>query len=103
MFMLDLTYRDGALERLDAWLPEHYEYIDRHVAAGTFLMTGRKVPRTGGVILAVGADRAAIERLITEDPFHREHLADYTITEVQPTRSLIAQIAPWPGAVSISD
>ncbi|WP_405137389.1 YciI family protein [Nocardia sp. NBC_01388] len=93
MFILELTYRDGALDQLDRWIPEHYEYIDRHLATGEFLMSGRKVPRTGGVILAQGMDRATIEQLVTEDPFHREDLAEYTITEVQPTRSLLAQIA----------
>ncbi|WP_406229476.1 hypothetical protein [Nocardia sp. NBC_01009] len=31
--------------------------------------------------------------MIAEDPFLREGLADYTVTEIQPTRSVIAQIA----------
>jgi uncharacterized protein YciI len=92
MFILELTYRPGALELLDSWIPEHYQYIDRHLADGTFLLSGRKVPRTGGVILAQGPDRTAIEWITREDPFRREGLADYTITEIQPTRSLIAQI-----------
>ncbi|MEV6431658.1 YciI family protein [Nocardia sp. NPDC051463] len=93
MFILDLTYRDGALDELDAWIPEHYAYIDRHLAAGTFLMSGRKVPRTGGVILAQAPDRADLDAVIAEDPFLRAGLADYTVTEIQPTRSVIAQIA----------
>ncbi|WP_328412093.1 YciI family protein [Nocardia sp. NBC_00403] len=93
MFVLDLTYRDGALDELDAWIPEHYAYIDRQLAAGTFLMSGRKVPRTGGVILAQALDRADLDAVIAEDPFLREGLADYTVTEIQPTRSVIAQIA----------
>lgn len=93
MFILDITYRPGALETLDTHLPEHYAYIDRHLADGTFLLTGRKLPRTGGLILAQGVDRPTIEHITTEDPFHREGLADYTITEFQPTRSVLPQIA----------
>jgi len=93
MFVLDLTYRDGALDELDAWIPEHYAYIERHLAAGMFLLSGRKVPRTGGVILAQAPDRADLDAVIAEDPFLREGLADYTVTEIQPTRSVIAQIA----------
>lgn len=92
MFILLLTYRDGVLDRLDPLLPEHYAYVDRHLATGTFLLTGRKIPRTGGAILAQGPDRAAIERIVTEDPFLREGLADYQIVEIHPTRSGLAEI-----------
>ncbi|GAB2545045.1 YciI family protein [Nocardia heshunensis] len=92
MFILDLTYHDGVLDQLDALIPEHYEYLDRHLATGTFLMAGRKNPRTGGLILANGDDRAVIDAIITEDPFHREGLAVYSVTKFQPTRSVISEV-----------
>lgn len=31
---------------------EYAAFLDRYCADGTFLVSGRKVPRTGGVILA---------------------------------------------------
>ena len=45
-----------------AWLNEHYD-------AGRFLVSGRQLPRTGGVILARGDDREEIERVAASDPF----------------------------------
>ncbi|MFE3190677.1 YciI family protein [Nocardia sp. NPDC059240] len=92
MFILDLNYHDGVLDQLDTLIPEHYAYLDRHLADGTFLLAGRKNPRTGGFILAQGDDRAAIDAIITEDPFHREGLAVYTVTKFQPTRSVISEV-----------
>ena len=49
-------------------------------------MSGRKQPRTGGVILMQASGREQVEKLIAEDPFHREGVAKYTITEFIPTK-----------------
>lgn len=51
---------------------------------GLFLASGRKEPRTGGVVLARG-DRDAVERAIDSDPFKIHGLAEYAITEFTPT------------------
>ncbi|WP_406193771.1 YciI family protein [Kitasatospora sp. NBC_01560] len=84
MFVLELTYT-GPLERIDAVLPEHIDWLKEHYAAGTFLASGRKVPRDGGVILAAGADRAAIEEITRSDPFTVAGLAAYRVTEFVAT------------------
>ncbi|MNU02476.1 YCII-related domain protein [compost metagenome] len=62
-----------------AWVQEGYD-------SGLFLASGRKVPRTGGVILARG-ERAAIEAIVAGDPFAVHGVADYEITEVALTRT----------------
>ncbi|WP_405008064.1 YciI family protein [Kitasatospora purpeofusca] len=84
MFVLELTYT-VPLDRIDARLPDHVAWLDRHYADGTFLASGRKVPRDGGIILAVGEDRAVIEALVRTDPFSVEGLAAYTVTEFLAT------------------
>ncbi|MFC5664847.1 YciI family protein [Kitasatospora misakiensis] len=84
MFVLELTYT-VPLDRVDALLPAHVEWLNRHYADGTFLASGRKVPRDGGIILAVGEDRAAIEALVRTDPFAVEGLAVYEVTEFLAT------------------
>ncbi|MEV6976056.1 YciI family protein [Kitasatospora sp. NPDC093806] len=80
MFVLELTYT-SSLDRIDALLPAHVEWLGRHYADGTFLASGRKVPRDGGVILAVGTDRAAVEEIARTDPFAAEGLVEYRVTE----------------------
>ena len=87
MFIISLTYIKP-LEEVDALLEEHVVYLKEHYALGHFLASGRKVPRTGGVILARGVSREEIETIITLDPFYRHHVAEYEITEFSPTMSV---------------
>ncbi|MGW2873636.1 YciI family protein [Kitasatospora sp. NPDC001225] len=84
MFVLELTYT-AALESIEEALPRHIAWLEEHYAAGTFLASGRKVPRDGGVILAVGGDRAGIEALVATDPFVRAGLTRYRVTEFLAT------------------
>ncbi|WP_173095629.1 YciI family protein [Actinomadura verrucosospora] len=92
MFLLLLHYDDGVHGELDALIPEHYEYVDRHMKAGTFLLTARRDPRVGGVILADGTDRERIEAITAEDPFLRTGGVRYEIIAIEPTRSALAGI-----------
>ena len=48
---------------------EHMAWLNEHYASGRFVVSGRRVPRTGGVILARGDDREEIERIAAADPF----------------------------------
>ncbi|MFD7106800.1 MULTISPECIES: YciI family protein [Streptomyces] len=84
MFVLELTYT-APMERVDAALREHVEWLNEQYATGHFIAAGRKVPRDGGVILAAGMDRAAVERLVAEDPFSIADVCTYRITEFVAT------------------
>ena len=87
MFIVSLTYIKP-LEEVDALLEEHVAYLKEQYALGHFLASGRKVPRTGGVILARGASRDKIETIITLDPFYRHSVAEYELIEFIPTMSV---------------
>ncbi|KIZ15164.1 YciI family protein [Streptomyces natalensis] len=84
MFVLELTYT-APMERVDAALEDHVTWLKAQYAAGHFIAAGRKVPRDGGVILATGMDRAAVERLVAEDPFSVADVCTYRITEFVAT------------------
>ncbi len=86
LFIISLTYV-APLERLDELMPEHVAFLDRYYAEGTFLVSGRKVPRTGGVILARGGSREEIVKIIENDPFRREGVAEYDVIEFIATRT----------------
>ncbi|MCL6706587.1 YciI family protein [Pseudomonas sp. R2.Fl] len=83
MFILSLTYVKPA-EAADAVMAPHMEWVKQGYDSGVFLASGRKVPRTGGLILAKG-DRAEIEAFVAADPFTVHGIADYEITEVALT------------------
>ena len=55
-------------------------------AAGNFLVSGRKIPRDGGIILAVGKSKQEIETLIQEDPFHQHGLAEFRVIEFRASQ-----------------
>lgn len=84
MFIISITYIKS-LEEVDALLQEHVAYLKEQYTLGNFLASGRKIPRTGGVILSRGASREEIETIIKLDPFYRHGVAEYAITEFTPT------------------
>nr|WP_240942839.1 YciI family protein [Planosporangium thailandense] len=75
------------IEEVERLMPDHFAYLADHFADGTFLVSGRQKPRTGGFIVAAGDDRAAVERLIATDPFVTGGVATYTVLEIEPTRA----------------
>jgi uncharacterized protein YciI len=86
MFLL-LSRYVKPLDEVDRWLPEHRAFLDRHYAAGHFIVSGPVEPRTGGVIVVADMDRAAVEAMLEEDPFAREGVSEYEIVEFRPTKS----------------
>lgn len=84
MFVVLLTYI-APLDAVDRHLPAHRDFLARQYAAGIFLLSGRKEPREGGVIIARAASRSALEEVLAEDPFHVHGLARYEIVQFTPT------------------
>jgi uncharacterized protein YciI len=85
MFVVVLTYR-RPLEDVEKYLAEHIEFLDTQYAAGVFIASGRRLPRTGGVILASGIEKEKLEAILELDPFKREEIAEYEILEFMPTK-----------------
>lgn len=84
-FVLLVGYT-APLSRIDELLEEHRAWLDLHFADGTFLVSGPRVPRTGGAILATAPTRDHIEALVDVDPLVRAGAASYEIVEFTPTR-----------------
>jgi uncharacterized protein YciI len=89
MYVVLLEYvqpLEVVLAKIDALLPEHRAFLDRHYAAGHFVASGAQVPRVGGVILARPMPKETLEAILAEDAFHREKVATYRIIEFTPSR-----------------
>lgn len=85
MFVIILRYV-ADLSLIDEALDEHVRWLDEQYSDGIFVASGRQVPRVGGVILATGISREALESRLAVDPFHRRQLAEYTVVEFTPSR-----------------
>lgn len=89
MFLFNLTYVKP-LEEVQRVLPRHLEYLDQHYQTRKFICSGRKVPRTGGIILCNCSTREEAEALMVQDPFYTEGIAQYELIEFEPTKALDA-------------
>ncbi|MEH6343557.1 MAG: YciI family protein [Bermanella sp.] len=86
MFIVSITYT-SPLEEIDRLISEHVEFLDKQYNLGYFQLSGRKNPRTGGVIIATLENREKLNQILSQDPFKKENLASYEITEMVPTKS----------------
>jgi uncharacterized protein YciI len=85
MFVIELSYK-ADLSEIDTHMKAHVAFLKKHYAAGTFLISGRKIPRDGGIILALGKDKQQIQAVIEQDPFHQHGLADFRIIEFRASQ-----------------
>jgi uncharacterized protein YciI len=85
MFVVDLNYI-APLERIDAIMGDHMKFLRKYYKLNTFIASGRKVPRTGGIILVLAKSKDEVEKIINEDPFVINKLAEYSITEFRTSQ-----------------
>ena len=85
MFVIELSYQ-ADLSEIDAHMKAHMAFLKKHYAAGTFLVSGRKIPRDGGIILALGKDKQEIEALMAQDPFCKHGLAHARVIEFRASQ-----------------
>jgi uncharacterized protein YciI len=85
MFVIELSYKVD-LAQIDAHMKAHVAFLKKYYAAGNFLVSGRKIPRDGGIILAVGESRERIEAVMKEDPFVSRGLAEFRVIEFRASQ-----------------
>jgi uncharacterized protein YciI len=85
MFIIELVYK-ASLTKIDAAMKAHVAFLNKYYGSGHFVVSGRKIPRDGGIIVAVGNDKAEIERIMQEDPFCARGLADARVIEFRASQ-----------------
>lgn len=85
MFIIELTYT-AELARIDAHMSEHMEFLRKYYEDGTFLVSGRKVPREGGIIVASCESREQAEAIAREDPFYQHGLSDFRVIQFRASQ-----------------
>ena len=95
MYLILLNYK-VPIEEVERVNPAHRAFLDQARKADKLLVSGPKVPRSGGVIVALTKTREEVDQLIDEDPFFQEKIADYEVIEFQafkfhPTLSGLVQ------------
>jgi uncharacterized protein YciI len=85
LFLVDLTYK-APMGAIQAVLEPHMAFVARCFDGGHFLASGRKDPRTGGIIIAKAEDEGALRALLAEDPFLTEDLVTLSVQAFHPSR-----------------
>ena len=85
MYIVSLNYIKEVSE-VEKYLEEHVKFLEKYYEMEKFICAGRKNPRTGGVILLNAESLAEVEKIILEDPFNANEIAEYEITEFFPTK-----------------
>lgn len=85
MFVVELIYK-APLADIDAAMASHVAFLKAHYDAGHFLISGRKVPRDGGVIVAAGVEREQLDAIMRGDPFCERGLADFRVIEFRASQ-----------------
>lgn len=80
MFIIDIHYI-APIEEVDKHIDGHVAYLKKYADNNTFIIAGRKVPRTGAILIANAGSKEEVEKIITEDPFYQHKVAEMTITE----------------------
>lgn len=84
MYIIILSYKKD-LDAVEQHLESHKDYLTKNYNLGNFIASGRRNPRTGGIILCRAKNIENVKQLVAEDPFHQNEVADYEIIEFEPT------------------
>ncbi len=84
MFVLISRFQ-RSLEEVNRSAAEHSAWVQRQYEAGRFLVSGRREPPIGGVIVARAASEQELREILTTDPLQYRGLAEYEIFAFEAT------------------
>lgn len=73
------------MNEVEKYLEEHLEFVKENYQAGNFICSGRKVPRTGGIILCDFENIEVAKEILNRDPFIITGVATYELIEFAVT------------------
>jgi uncharacterized protein YciI len=72
---------------IDQHVSEHAAWVEQQYEKGRVLVSGRRKPPVGGIIVLRGDSREEIVELFSEEPFNRRGLVEYQILQFTPGES----------------
>ncbi len=86
MHVVFLRFSTNKLEA-GAFMEAHKAWITRGLDEGVFLLVGTLQPALGGVVVAHGIGRAALDARIAEDPFVANDIVVAEVHELSPAKA----------------
>jgi len=89
MFLVDMNF--SQIEKITPELTDqHRAHLAKEYNNGNLVFGGRKVPRTGGIILSRHETKDQLEQVLQSDPFIKSGLINYSITQFEPVMASTA-------------
>ena len=76
---------------VDAARSAHVEWVNRHCADGTILLSGRQMSGAGGCVIANAPSRAALDAILKEEGYFKAGVAKHTIIEFEARHGTLAK------------
>ncbi len=84
MFILISRFQ-RSLDEINHFLAPHSEWVQRHYESGRFLVSGRREPPIGGIIVARASSEQELREILTTDPLQQMGLAEYEVFSFEAT------------------
>ena len=78
MFVLISRFQKP-LDEINQSFAAHSEWVQRQYEAGRFLVTGRRDPPIGGIVVARASSEQELREILTTEPYQQKGLAEYEI------------------------
>jgi uncharacterized protein YciI len=83
MFIVMINFTQP-LDVIEQHVADHRQFLRDCYKKDYFVASGPRNPRTGGVIISQLKDRAELEKIIHQDPYHLRGVAEYEVIEFNP-------------------
>jgi uncharacterized protein YciI len=84
MYVISLSYK-VPMDIVDYHLADHVSWLQEAFDEGVFIAAGRKIPRTGGLLLST-TDRDSLDASLAKDPFYVHGVAEFEVMEFHANR-----------------
>lgn len=92
MYLILLQYI-RPVAAIEHYMAAHNAFLEKQYREGKFIISGRRKPRTGAIILCKAGSRREVEAILAEDPLDKFQLAVYDIIEFEPNTFEMADIS----------
>ncbi|TGK05188.1 hypothetical protein EHQ53_16210 [Leptospira langatensis] len=84
-FLIEIEYV-APIEKIDEVTPAHREFLQVQYDIGVLLLSGPKVPRIGGMIIAKSSSQEELLDMMKDDPFLKQNCVKYNYKEFVPAK-----------------
>jgi len=82
-FVVEIIYK-APIEKIEHLTQLHREFLQTGYKSGMLLVSGPKVPRTGGIVIAKANSMEELAEFFKNDPYALNNAADYSFIEFYP-------------------